>query len=149
MQTNSDQQDLKLRTYFLQQGQSINKLNDALDNSLLAGHLKRGVSILFEFLLFVAFLFFLFVAIYIPTDPLQFTQALNDTTSISGSVHNDEVTAVMMIIKGVVFIASFMPILLMLLLRRNRKKGAMLHTVSVEVDEMKKRFDKAVKEFNL
>lgn len=149
MQTEPQKSGVNVRTYFLQQGQSIGKLHEILDSSLLAGHLKRGLSIFIEIIFFLTFLLFLFVAVYIPTDPIQFSKSFSEKTTVTGSIHNDDVAAVMMVIKGIVFFASFMSLLLMLLLRRNRKKGALIHIAFVEVQEMKKRFDKAVKELPL
>lgn len=147
MQTSSP--DLNARTYFLEQGQSITKLHETLYSSSIAGHLKRGLSVLIEVLLFLLFLIFILVAIYVPLDPIQFHRDFGESSSVYGGYHNDDITLFMILIKAVLFIASLMPLLLMLLFRRNRKKSALINTAFREVERMKEKFDSALKELPL
>lgn len=148
MEVDKPQLELKARTYFLEQGKSIGKLNDILDSSVLLGYLKRGASLIIEALLFLIFLSILFIAIYIPITP-EIEKAITDSFSVKLKIDEEHVMKALLIFKTVLFIASLMPLILMLLLQRNRRKGALINLAYEEADKMKERFDKAVKELNL
>lgn len=148
MQT-TDKPEVKVRTYFLQQGQSIGRLHDILNSNLLTGTLKRGISILLELVLFVLFLAILLLVIYIPLDPIQIEQALSESTTATATIHNDDVMALMMVIKAALFTVALMPLILMVLMRRNRRKSALIHQAFEEVAQMKQKFDEAVKTLEL
>jgi TRAP-type C4-dicarboxylate transport system permease small subunit len=141
MKTENTNEDLLFRNHFLQHGQSINKLHTLLSSNFLTGKLKRTASIMLEIILFSMFLIFLFFAIYLSTSPIKITQKLDENTTITSVLHNDEVTLLMIAIKVIVFIASLMPLLVMLLLRRNRKKGVLIYESYTEVKLMKRRFE--------
>lgn len=143
---NSSESKLPVQTYLLQQGQSINKLHGMLNNSLVLGYFKRGVSIVIEVFLFFLFLLLLAASVFVPTNPIQFTRNVTHNTSLVGGIQNDDLFVLMLFIKGLVFIASLLPLALMIIFRRNRKKSALIQLAFSEVKGMKTLFDKSIYE---
>lgn len=149
MEHQTSNREITTRTYFLEQGKQIHRLYDMLDNGVITGYLKRGISILLEIILFVMFLGMVLLTIYIPLDPVKIHQQLTETSSAETTYHNDDVTAVMMAIKLLLFVSSLVPLALMIVLGRNRRKNAQINLAFEEVEKMKESFDKAVKELHL
>lgn len=143
------QNNTNVSTYFLQQGQSISKVYDILNSSILTGYIKRGFSIVVEVLLGGLFFLLIFCSAIIPLDPIQFTKELSDDTLATATIHNEDLMAVMIGVKIFVFVVSLFPLVLLFLLRRNRKKGELIHVAFTEVEVMKKRFDEALKNLNI
>lgn len=143
---NNKESKLEVQTYLLQQGQSINKLHGMLNNNLVLGYFKRGVSIVIEVFLFLLFLLLLAASVFLPTNPIQFTGNITDSTSLVGVVENDDLYVLMLFIKGLIFIASLLPLALMIVFRRNRKKSALIQLAFAEVKAMKTLFDKSINE---
>jgi hypothetical protein len=149
MQTERQNLEINTRTYFLQQGQSIGKLYQILNSDILTSYLKRGISILLEILLLLVFIIMVVLIFLIPLDPIQYTYILSEDTYASVKIHNNNFTAIIIIIKALLFIVALMPLSLSFLLRRNRKKGMLLHKAFEEVSLMKEQFDVAVRDLYL
>ncbi len=140
---------VQARTYFLQQGQSTLKLYSILKSNLLTGFVKSGISVLFEIILFLLFVAIVIAVAIIPTEPIQGQIALDNETVIYAGLKREEITAIMYIIKGVLLASSLVPLALMVLLKRNRRKRALIEDAYMEVDMMKERFEDAVKGLKL
>lgn len=119
--------------YIKEQKNSISKLNDLLNSSILSGYAKRGVSLFIEVILFLLFISILLVVLYIPLDPIQLNKSIAPGQSVHAVYHNAAITDVVLFLKAVLFVGALMPLFLMLLLLRNRKKSEMIHTAFLEV----------------
>jgi hypothetical protein len=133
------------RTYFLQQGQRIQKLHSLLDSNLLTGIAKSGISILLEVVLFLIGLGGIALAVYLPTY-LSGEMPINERTHADVSLTNEDLRNGMLILKAAIVLLSLIPLALMTVLKRNRHKRALIAEAYLEVDDMKMDFDKAVKE---
>lgn len=140
---------LKARVYFLEQGQSISKLKGMLDNGVVLGMLKRGLSVLIEAILYVFFLLLLFITIYIPTNPIDWNLKVDDSTQIHAELQNEEIMQIMLAFKFLLFLCSLIPLILAVVLGRNRRKGAIINEAYEEVEKMKLKFDTALKDLAL
>lgn len=143
------QNDHDIRAYFLQQGQSIARVYDILNSSILTGYVKRGLSVFFEILLVLVFFALLVICAMIPLDPVQFTQEISESTSVTETFHNEDLMYFMVGLKLFMFLVSLLPLVLMFLLRRNRKKSELIHNAFTEIEVMKGRFEQAVKTLNI
>lgn len=136
--------EVAMQNYILYQGQNINRLHGILKSSAIVRGFKTFLSVLFEILLYLLFLAAIILLIMIPTDPLVFSEQLNNTTSISGSIHSDEIAGVMIMIKVMIFLISLPILFCAILLRRNRKKNALIDRAFTETDNLKKGFEQAM-----
>lgn len=94
-----------------------------------------------EIMLILISIIFIVIALKMPTDPLQFSQELSNTTSIKGVIHNEYISNIMLIIKLSIFSIAIFPILLFIALRRNRKKSRLIQDALTEVEIMKNRYE--------
>lgn len=136
-----------MQNYILYQGQQINRLHGILQSSAIVRGFKTFLSVLLEILMYLLFLAAIVLLIMIPTDPLVFSEQLNNTTSISGSIHSDEIAGVMTLIKVMIFLISLPILFCAILLRRNRKKSALIDRAFAETDNLKKGFEQAMQHF--
>jgi|JI7StandDraft_1071085.scaffolds.fasta_scaffold17429_7 TRAP-type C4-dicarboxylate transport system permease small subunit len=127
--------------YLLELESSITKLHSLLQTNYWAGKIKRTLSIIIECILVVISLVFISSSFLIPTDLLTHTQTISDTTSISGTIHNKDISALMMLLKFLIASAAVLPVLLLIALRKNRKKGKLIQDAFTEVENIKKKHE--------
>jgi len=138
----------EVRGYFLQQGQSINKLYTLLSSNVVAHHLKKWFSVLLEILLFLFFVIILIWAIMIPTD-IGGSIPVSDHESLGYSYQNEQIKALMMYAKAILVVLSLPVLAFALLLGRNRRKNTVIRAAFTEVVQMKEGFDNALKNLEL
>jgi hypothetical protein len=136
------------RTYFLKQGSSIQRLHEILDSNFLTGVAKRGISILIELVLFLVFVAGIALAVYIPT-VIESAIPVTESTTAEVGIRNKETTDAILLLKAGIVVLSLVPLAFMMVLKRNRRKGALIQEAYFEVEDMKKEFDNAVKGLRL
>jgi hypothetical protein len=136
------------RTYFLKQGSSIQRLHEILDSNFLTGVAKRGISILIELVLFLVFVAGIALAVYIPT-VIESAIPVTENTTAEVGIRNKETTEAILLLKAGIVVLSLVPLAFMMVLKRNRRKGALIQEAYFEVEDMKKEFDSAVKGLRL
>lgn len=139
--------DLELRSYFLQQGQSINKLYANLKSNLFAHGFKSFLSVLLQILCYLLFICCIYIAIILPTDLHGMYRMANGYTEVNVSLQDNRITELMMGIKIVIAVISLPVLACAFLLGKNRRKSARLRNAFTEVELMKQNFDQAVGRF--
>lgn len=135
------------RAYFLQQGQSINRLYDLLGSNLLIHHLSKWLSVLLEISFYIAFTLLIVGAICIPTDMtayIQFPIYEADPNAFDVNVYNRDFSTIVYIVKFIIVLLALPFLLLARLLARNRKKSNLIHAAFNEVEKMKKNFEEGI-----
>lgn len=140
--------NLDAKTYFLQQGQSIAKLNEILDSNILTHYINRWFSIIIEKSLYLLFIALMIGVFMVPTH-LSFYFDVNNTTQIRTQISNQDFASLIMCFKMIVFLLSLPILVFAMLLGRNRKKNALIRKAYEESKKMKQSFDSAVKTLNL
>jgi hypothetical protein len=148
METANKDLTLDAKTYFLQQGQSINKLNDILDSNILTHYLNKWFSVTIEFLLYALFIITL-IGVFIIPDNLSFYFPVNETTQITAQIQNEDFAALIMCFKLICILLSLPLLLFAILLGRNRKKNTLIRKAYEESMKMKESFDLALKSLKL
>lgn len=145
------------RGYFLQQGQSINRLHNLLSSDLLIHHLSKWLSVLLEICLYVAFACLVIGAICIPTDLTEYAQLqmhradpnIFDTDMFTNNdfylaIYNRDFSSIVYAAKSLIVLIALTFMLLARLLVRNRRKSKLIRKAFTEVKEMKKSFEEAI-----
>lgn len=157
MDNDSNNLGHQTRAYFLQQGQSINRLDDLLGSNILIHHLSKWLSVLLEISLYIAFAFLIIGAICIPTDMTAYINlpmrevdpSLFDSNAFDVDVHNREFSNVIYVVKFIIVLIALPFLLFARLLARNRKKSNLIRTSFDEVEKMKKSFEEAINTLRL
>lgn len=139
----------ELRSYFLQQGQSIGKLCGILYSNVIAYGFKSALSVLLQILCYVLFAFALYVVLTIPSDLPAFLAASSDQAALNElPLHTMEgINGFFLLLKILVFLMATPVLLCGMLLGRNRRKSKRLRTAYKEAELLKSNFDKAVVDF--
>ena len=140
--------DINTRTYFLQQGQSIAKLNQILNSNILTHYLNKWFSVIIEISLYLLFIMVMISVFMIPTH-LSFYFDVNETTQISAQINNQDFAALIMCFKIVCVLLSLPILVFAILLGRNRKKNTLIREAYEESKKMKTSFEAAIKSLNL
>ena|SRR6218665_300081 len=138
----------EVRSYFLQQGQSINKLYSLLSSNVVAHHLKKWFSVLLEIIFFIVFIALVVWAIAIPTS-IGGNIPVSEYESINYSYQNQQLTTMLMYAKAIIIALSLPVLAFALLLGRNRRKNKIIRAAFNEVEKMKAGFDLALKNLEL
>lgn len=148
MKTANTDLTLDARTYFLHQGQSINKLNVILDSNILTHYLNKWFSIIIEISLYILFIAVL-IGVFIIPDNLSFYFPVNESTQITTQIHHEDFATLIMCFKLICILLSLPLLLFAILLGRNRKKNSLIRKAYEESLKMKENFDAAVKSLSL
>jgi hypothetical protein len=141
---------LALKAYFYNQGQSIHKLRGLLDSNILAHGFRYTVSVLLEILMYVFAMAALIILFMSPSNPLEFSQELDNGDQFSAEYTNDDLVATILFVKIILFFVLVMPsVFCGILLNRNRSKSSKIRKAYEEAEQMKTNFDKALRDFNL
>ncbi|MBI3521101.1 MAG: hypothetical protein HY062_17305 [Bacteroidetes bacterium] len=132
--------NLAVRTYFLQQGKHIARLNDILDSNILTHYLGKWLSVLIELILYA-----LFVGIIICLFQIPHNIPLDDNNEL----YNKDVANIILCLQLACAILSLPILAFAILLGRNRKKNTLIRQAYEESLAMKHKFDEAVKTLNL
>jgi hypothetical protein len=139
--------EFALQAHIMHQGQSINRLYGMLGSSSFVRGFKTVVSVLMEIFMYMLLLGAVLLIIFIPSDPMIFSQQLNDDTSFTGGIHSDTVTGLIITLKVIIFLFSLSFLLCAILLRRNRKKSSLIGHAHKEAETLKRNFDQAMQLF--
>lgn len=148
METGNNNLNSDAKAYFIQQGQSINKLNDILDSNILSHYIGKWFSYMIELSLYILFSVIVIAVIMIPLTQ-TITHEINSTTQVTMQIKNDEYIVFILIFKLVCVLISLPILLFAILLGRNRKKNTLIRKAYEESALMKERFDAASKSLNL
>jgi hypothetical protein len=144
------QQDIEdeyaLRSYFMIQGQRINKCNTMLQSAIVIRGFKIFISVLLEIFMYLAFIAAILLIILLPSD-LTIQQEINDNATLKLGYENNSIAGLMMSIKVAVFLISLPVLFCAVLLRRNRKKSSLIARAAEVTEEMKNDFDAAFQKF--
>lgn len=140
METGNNNLNSEAKAYFLQQGQSINKLNDILDSNILSHYLGKWFSIILEIALYILFIVILVSVFQIPN-----RIPIDDKNEL----YNKDFADIIFLIQVICSILSLPILLFANLLGRNRKKNTLIRKAYEESALMKERFDLASKSLNL
>ncbi len=122
METVNSNLNSEAKAYFIQQGQSINKLNDILDSNILSHYIGTWFSYMIELSLYILFSVIVIAVIMIPLTQ-TITHEINSTTQVTMQIKNDEYIVFILIFKLVCVLLSLPILLFAILLGRNRKKS--------------------------
>lgn len=122
METVNNNLNSEAKAYFIQQGQSINKLNDILDSNILSHYIGKWFSYMIELSLYILFSVIVIAVIMIPLTQ-TITHEINSTTQVTMQIKNDEYIVFILIFKLVCVLLSLPILLFAILLGRNRKKS--------------------------
>ncbi len=136
MENESTNLDHQTRTYFLAQGQSINRLHVLLSSNILIHHVSKWLSVILEIVLYFTFFILIIAAILIPTDltayidlpSKNFDPNVFDPRSFDIDVYNKDFTSMVYVVKFLVVILALPFLLFARLLARNRKKSNLIRT---------------------
>jgi hypothetical protein len=143
MEQQKEREEIKHFDYFLQQGKSIQNLQDILNRDTFTHHLRGGFSIVLEVVLFMAVVFIVFIVVRIPSDLFHAKITPYDGTHMI--MYNDTLSELLVAGKVILLGMSLIPLFLIVLLRRNRKKSKRIYSAFLEVTQMKKRFEEELR----
>jgi len=98
--------------------------------------------------LYFIFIIALFVILLIPADIKKSLQ-VSDTSALELKFTNGDLTAFVFIVKLVLVVLTLIPLILAWVLRKSKKKTAIIQAAFHSVDEMKTDFDKAISSLKL
>lgn len=136
--------NLEARAYFLNQGQSVNKLNDMLEAGRFGYHFKTGVSMLLEVFLYLLFTTVIIIVAVIPGNPLEINYNLSQEVEASFSMNVEDISIIILLIKCIIVLIALPIFGMAILLRRNRRKSRLINKAYSESDQMKTAFYRAV-----
>ena len=132
METGNNNLNSDAKAYFIQQGQSINKLNDILDSNILSHYIGKWFSYMIELSLYILFSVIVIAVIMIPLTQ-TITHEINSTTQVTMQIKNDEYIVFILIFKLVCVLISLPILLFAILLGRNRKKNTLIRKAYIWV----------------
>ncbi len=143
-QNKSQQPDYRIQqhTYFLNQGQGIRHLQNLLDGSFLSYHFRKYTSIVIEIIMYFCILIIIIAAIGIPSH-LVMAIFKDGSTTANLSIENEDLTAMIYILKFIIFLLMLPFIGFIFLLRRNRKKSNTIYQSCLVAKQMQSEFDAA------
>jgi hypothetical protein len=138
--------DYALRSYFMIQGQSINKCHNMLRSAIIVRGFKFFISVLLEIFMYLIFIAAILLIILLPSD-LTIQEHINENATLKLVYENDAIAGLMMSIKLAIFLVSLPVLLCAMLLRRNRRKSSLIARAAEVTGEMKEKFDEALQSF--
>lgn len=114
----------------------IEKIQQRYLNELTFGSWNNGIYWLMQVVMIIFALAFLILALVIPSNPLSYNEQINSSTSLRSTVHNDDVTAVMYVVKAFVFLASIGFLFAAVLCSKVRKRSNLLMNVKSDLHEV-------------
>lgn len=140
--------DVAVKTYFLQQGHHISRLNDILDSNLFTHYVSKWLSALVETVLYGLFIMIL-ICVFTTSNDISYYFEVNESTQLRAQISNSDLSAMILCFKILLAILSLPILAFALLLGRNRKKNTLIREAYEESLHMKHRFDQALKTLNL
>lgn len=145
--TPNPSREAALQSFLAQQGMYINKLQQTLQSNAIVSGFKAFVSGFLELLMYLMFAGALVVAIFIPTDPVSYTQHIDETSSFNANYHSDEITGIMITIKIAIVVLAIPLLFCAVLLRRNRSKNQLIGQAYAETKTMRQMHEQAIQYF--
>lgn len=112
-------------------------------NDLTLGHGNNIIYWILQIIMIVGAISFILTAVLLPSNPLTYTANLDEHTRIKSSVVNDQVTAVMLLLKGLVFLAGLGFGVAAFLCSKVRKRNNLLSELEEELEEIKEQLSKS------
>lgn len=141
------QPDLALRSYFLQQGQSILKLLDILQSNILAYGFKAFLSVVLQIFCYLLFAYAIYVALMIPSDLPALNLEFKPDFDVTVVPKIEKVTSFLLSIRILIAVMSLPILICAFLLGKNRRKSVKIRRAFNEAETMKTNFDQATKLF--
>lgn len=116
--------------------QRIEKIQQRYLNQLTFGSWNNSIYWLLQIIMLFFAVAFVALALYIPSDPITHTELINSSTSIQSTLHNDEVTMVVTLIRLGVFVAGFGFLFAAMLCSKVRKRSNLLIQVKYDLQEV-------------
>ncbi len=110
------------------------QLNDLLSQNPVYYYTFKTFRIISEIGCYLFALFFFTGGIAIPMDPLKFHQQLDESVSINGAIHIEQLSGLMLLIKVMFILFSLMLIVLGLLIGASRRKNNRIRKAAELVD---------------
>lgn len=142
------QPDLALRSYFLQQGQSIIKIYSILQSNIVAYGFKAFLSVVLQIFCYLLFAFAIYVALSIPSDLPGLAAELSGKKMLAYIPYeNEDITNFLLGIRILIAVISLPVLICAFLLGKNRRKSARIRKAFNEAELMKTNFDQATQYF--
>jgi hypothetical protein len=116
--------------------QRIEKIQQRYLNQLTFGSWNNAIYWILQIIMIFCAIAFVALAMMIPSNPLTHTEHLNDSTSIQSTVHNDDVTMVMTLLRFGVFVAGIGFLFAAILCSKVRKRSNLLMQVKNDLQEV-------------
>ncbi|MDX2174391.1 MAG: hypothetical protein SFY56_14915 [Bacteroidota bacterium] len=137
-----------LHSYFLQQGLSISVLNELLDSNTHMVNINKRFSTIFEMVLYGLVVATFAFAIYLPNEIIT-NFPLGKSFGFDIGFKNEALAQTLFFVKVAFVILAFPILAFALVLRRSRKKSAIIYQAYIETERMHTAFYKAIDEFKL
>lgn len=139
--------DHSVRSYFLQQGQSIIKLYDLLQSNIVAYGFKAFLSVVLQLFCYIAFAFAIYFVIVLPDDLPGVILMMDENISVKLVPDIKLFREFIMTLKIIIAVISLPVLICAFLLGRNRRKSVRIRRCFNETEQMKSNFDQAMKNF--
>lgn len=116
--------------------QRIEKIQQRYLNQLTFGSWNNTIYWVLQIGMIVFALAFLVLAILIPSDPFSYNEQINSSTSVRSTVHNDDVSLVMTLVKAFVFVAGLGFFFAAALCSKIRKRSNLLMNIKTDLQEV-------------
>lgn len=116
--------------------QRIEKIQQRYLNQLTFGSWNNAIYWILQIIMLFCAIAFVALALMIPSNPLTHIEHLNDSTSIQSTVHNDNVTMVMTLLRFGVFVAGIGFLFAAILCSKIRKRSNLLMNVKSDLQEV-------------
>jgi hypothetical protein len=111
----------------------LEKIEQHYLNKLALGSWNNSIYWILQVAMILFAILFIGLALFIPSNPLSYTENINSSTTIKGTLHNDQITTIMQSIKITAFIASLGFICASVLCSKVRKRSNLLSQVKTEL----------------
>jgi hypothetical protein len=105
-------------------------------NQLALGTWNNSIYWIMQVIMILFAILFVGLALFIPSNPLSYTENINSRTSIHGTVHNDDITIIMLVIKVTAFVAGLGFICAAVLCSKVRKRSNLLFQLKTELKKV-------------
>jgi hypothetical protein len=116
--------------------QRIEKIQQRYLNQLTFGSWNNAIYWILQIIMLFGAITFVALAVILPSDPVTHTEQLNSSTSIQETLHNDNVTMVMTLVRLGVFIAGVGFLFAAMLCSKVRKRSNLLMQVKSDLQEV-------------
>lgn len=115
---------LQKLTIVLTQSQiKISSLLKDQDRFLFARRWKNAFYIILEIVFYFVFISLVLFSVFIPSTPLKFKEALGHKSSVELSIHHDDISAIIYIVKSLIIICASGFLFAALFSRKARRRG--------------------------